>query len=187
MRLALVSIVSLMLVLCSICFPSPFRAEAQTAYPQIKNDSANVNQSESVTIFVPVDNSGSPLNWTSLHLGYSNPPYGIKITTDPLLFETGFVQAHSENYSLRIGISVAKNSSLGSYTIPFTFTARSSYLPPSISTSVTFNVTIIVMKAPQAGFPILIFYLAVLFIAALTVIGIVLIWSRDWDISEVKK
>lgn len=162
-------------------------AQTDQGYPQIQNFSVNVNQSESTTIFVPVDNLGSPINWTGLHISFLSSVNGIKITTDPLLFEDGFIQAYSDNYSLRIGISVDKNVSLGSYTLPFTLTARSTAGPPSILTTVNFNVIIIVFKSPPARFPILYFYLAVIFIIAVTMIGIVLIWGRNWNISEVKK
>ena len=41
-------------------------AKSSTSYPQIQDFSANVNRSESSTIFVPVDNTGSPLNWTGM-------------------------------------------------------------------------------------------------------------------------
>ena len=185
---AFVFVISFGLILNSfaILIRAP-ESKAQSQYPQIQNFTVNVNQSESSTIFVPVDNLGSPFNWTGLHLSFLSPTNGIKISTDRLLFEEGFVQANSDNYSLRIGISVDSNVSLGSYTLPFTLTARSSTSPPSTATSVTFNVIIIVLKSPPSPFPILFFYLAVIFISGITMIGIVLIWSRNWNISEVKK
>ncbi len=166
-----------------------YSAAAQTGfeYPKVQNITVNVNQGESSTILVPLDNLGSPLNWTGLRLSNLSPPNGIKISTDPLLFVDGFVQANSDNYSLQIGISIGKNVSTGSYTIPFTLTARSSILPPYTTTSITFNMIIIVSRSPPVPFPMFIFYLAVIFISAMTMIGIVLIWSRDWNISEVKK
>jgi hypothetical protein len=162
-------------------------SQGESSYPEIQNFTVNLNQSMSTTISVPVDNLGSPINWTDLHLDYLNPSNGIKITINALMFEEGFVQAYSDNYSLRIGISIGKNVSLGSYTLPFTFAARSSTSPPAITTSVIFNVVIIVLKSPPAPFPVIFYYLAVIFIIAVTMIGIVLVWSRNWNISEVKK
>ncbi len=183
---AFVFVISLGLILDSFAFLVRV-PESDAQSPQIQNFTVNINESESSTIFVPVDNLGSLLNWTSLHLTFLNPVNGIKISTDPFLFEDGFVQANSENYSLRIVISVDSNVSLGSYTIPFTLTARSSTSVPSTSTSVTFDVIIIVLKSPPMPFPLIFFYLAVIFISAVTMIGIVLIWGREWNISEVKK
>ena len=183
---AFVFVISLGLILDSFAFLVRV-PESDAQSPQIQNFTVNINESESSTIFVPVDNSGSPLNWTNLHLSFLSPLNGIKISTDPFLFEDGFVQANSENYSLRIVISVDSNVSLGSYTIPFTLIARSSTSVPSMSTSVTFDVIIIVLKSPPMPFPLIFFYLAVIFISAVTMIGIVLIWGREWNISEVKK
>jgi hypothetical protein len=161
--------------------------QSDSAYPQIQNVTVNVSQSGSATIFVPVDNLGSPFNWTGLRLSYLSPVNGIKITKDPLLFVDAFVQAHSNNYSLKIGISAGGKVSLGSYTIPFVLTARSSTLPPYTSTSVNFNVIINVIKFQPAPFPIIFLYLAVAFISAVTMIGTILVWSRNWNISEIKK
>lgn len=158
-----------------------------TSYPEIQNFAVNVNQSESTTIFVPVDNLGSSLNWTDMRLTYVDSFSGIKISTDPLLFADSIVLSYSDNYSLRIGISIGSNTSFGVYTIPFTLTARSSFFQPSIATSANFNVTITVLKSPPRPFPLALLFPPFILIAVLTMIGIVIIWSKNWHISEVKK
>lgn len=178
LKRACVALVLLILLTPVASFPLlKTGAKSSTSYPQIQDFSANVNRSESSTIFVPVDNTGSPLNWTGMHLYYVNGVSAIKITTDPLLFVDGFVQAHSDNYSLRIGITIGNNVSIGTYTIPFTLTATSS---SHTTTEITFNLIILVLVSPPAQFPIIYMYLALILIAVATMIGIILIWSKSW-------
>jgi hypothetical protein len=179
--------ITLGIILLPIVISSPPTSQAVSSYPQIQNVTINVNESESKTISVLINNSGSSISWSGLRLSFLNPDEGIKISTNSLLFEEGFIQAYSDNYSLRIGISVNKNVSVGSYTLLFTLTATSSTGLPSVLTTAYFNVIIIVHKSQPMGFPIIYFYLGVIFIVALTMIGIVLIWSKNWNISEVKK
>ncbi len=157
-------------------------------YPRIQNITlANVNQSESKTVLVPIDNLGSPFNWTDMRLTYLNLVSGIKITTDPLLFVDGLVLANTDRYSLNIGVSVARNVSFGSYTIPFTLTAKSSFFSPVASTTINFNLVIIVLKSQPGPFPVLLLFPPFILIVGMTMIGIILIWSKDWNISGVKK
>ncbi|MHB1907443.1 MAG: hypothetical protein ACYCQJ_01075 [Nitrososphaerales archaeon] len=181
--MALLKIACVALVLLILLTPisiSPLlktTAKSSTSYPLIQDFSANVNRSESSTIFVPVDNTGSPLNWTGMHLYYVNGVNGIKITTDSLLFVDGFVQAFSANYSLKIGITIGNNVSMGTYTIPFTLTATSS---SHTTTEIKFNLIILVLVSPPAQFPIIYMYLAFTLITIATMIGIILIWSKSW-------
>ena len=160
---------------------------SEIAYLQIQQStSVSVNESQSAQIKIPVNNTGSVLSWTDLRLSFVDPNPGIRITTDPLLFVESIV-AESDNFSLSIGISVGENVSLGQYTIPFTLTARSSIYSPSISTSVNFNLVITVLKAAPRPFPLLLLFPPFILIAAGTMIGIVVMWSRNWNISDEKK
>lgn len=161
------------------------RANAQdqcgTTCPQIHDITVNVNQSQSKTILIQVDNLDSPLNWTDLQLTYTNDERGITITLNPLLQVAGVIPAHSENFTLEVGISVAKNVSAGSYTIPFTLTVQSSFISPTNSTSLLFDVTIEVMSQSAALPPSLIyFYLTIIFIAAVGITGTVYVCVRSW-------
>jgi hypothetical protein len=161
--------------------------QISTEYPQIQNFAVNISQGESLTIDVPVNNLGSSFNWTSLHLDFPQPPSGVKISQDPFLFEEGFIQAHSDNYSLRIGISIGSNVSIGSYTIPFTLSGHSSLSPPFKTTLINFNGTITVSKQRMEQFPILFVYLAVILSSSLFSIGVILVWSKKWNLTEIKK
>lgn len=148
--------------------------------------SVSVNESQSAQIKIPVNNTGSVLSWTDLRLSFVVPNPGIRITTDSLLFVQSIV-AGSDNFTLSIGISVGENVSLGQYMIPFTLTARSSIYSPSISTSVNFNLVITVLKPAPRPFPLLLLFPPFILIAAGTMIGIIVRWSRNWNISDVKK
>ena len=155
--------------------------------PIVENFALNATEGQSTTILVPFDNLGSSSNWTDMRLTFIDSFKGIGVSTDPLLFVDSIVLAHSDNYSLRIGFRVGTNTSLGIYTIPFTLTGRSSFFPPSVSLSIGFNVTITVLKSPRTVFPLLLLFPPFILISALITIGIVIIWGRDWNISEVKK
>ena len=160
----------------------------QSLSPKIQNVTiVNLNLSQSKTISIPIDNLGSPYNWTNMRLSYPNTEPGIKITTDPFLFIDSIVQANSDTFSLKIGISVANNLSLGSYTIPFSLTAKSSFLYPFASTTVNFNLVIIVQRSQPRPLPMILVFPPFILMAGLAMIGIISIWSRDWNISEVKK
>jgi hypothetical protein len=160
---------------------------ATSKNPTVENFVLNATQGQSTTILVPVDNLGSSLNWTDMRLTFVEPFKGIQVSTDPLLFVDSIVLSHSDNYSLRIGISVSKNTSLGVYSIPFSLTGRSSFYPPAVSLSIGFNVTVTVLKSPRMTFPPVLLFPPFILISALITIGIVIIWGRDWNISEVKK
>ncbi len=162
-------------------------AVSQSNSVTVGNFVLNATQGQSTTILVPVDNLGSSLNWTDMRLTFVDSFKGIGVSTDPLLFVDSIVLAHSDNYSLSIGIRVSQNTSLGVYTIPFTLTGRSSFLSPSVSLSIGFNVTITVLKSPRMAFPLLLLFPPFILVSALITIGIVIIWGRDWNISEVKK
>jgi hypothetical protein len=155
--------------------------------PRIQNYVAKINDSQSRTIFIPVDNLGSSLNWTDLRLAYVDSFKGIKVSTDPLLFVDSLVPANSDNYTLRVGIAVSENMTVGVYSIPFTITGRSSFLPPFVSLSIGFNVTVIVSSSPPVPISPALLFPPFILISALVTIGIVIAWSRDWNLSEVKK